>query len=80
MRLILASSAVSAGETGGLPRARRQEVNEVGLLWRTVDPSLLDDTALTGDTSLSLAQVVFCLRRMLTMVPPGQDLDMEISR
>ena len=44
-----------------------------------VDPSLLDDATLTGDTSLSLGQVVFCLRRMLTMVTPGQDLDPEIS-
>ena len=68
------------GKREGLPRASRQGVNEVGLLWRTVDPSLLDDATLTGDTSLSLGQVVFCLRRMLTMVPPGQDLDMEISR
>ena len=54
---------------GRRPRARRQEANEVGLVWRTVDPSLLDDTTLTGDTTLSLAQVVLCLRRMLTMVP-----------
>jgi len=43
-------------------QACRQEANEVGLLWRTVDPSLLDDATLTGDTSLSLAQVVLCLR------------------
>jgi len=67
------------GNGGVLPRAYRQEANEVGLLWRTVDPSLLDDATLTGDTSLSLGQVVFCLRRMLTMVTPGQDLDPEIS-
>ena len=67
------------GKREGLPRARHQEVNEVGLLWRTVDPSLLDDTTLTGDTSLALAQVVLCLRRMLTMVPPGQAQDPEIS-
>ena len=37
-----------------------------------MDPSLLDDTTLTGDTSLSLAQGVLCLRRMLTMVTSGQ--------
>ena len=53
--------------------------NEVGLLWRTVDPSLLDDATITGDTSLSLAQVVLCLRRMLTMMPSGQAHDAEIS-
>ena len=66
------------GNGGVLPRACRQEVNKVGLLW-TVDPSLLDDTMLTGDTSLSLAQVVLCLCRMLTMVPSGQAQDPEIS-
>ncbi len=60
------------GKRGCLPRACRKEANVVGLLWRTVDPSLLDDTTLTGDTSLSLAQVVLCLRRILTMVPSGQ--------
>ena len=49
------------------PRACRQGANEVGLLLRTVDPSLLDDTALSGDTSLSLAQVAQCLCRMLKM-------------
>jgi hypothetical protein len=48
---------------------RRPPVDELGLVWRTVDPLLLDDTTLTGDTTLSLAQVVLCLRRMLTMVP-----------
>ena len=63
------------GKRGRQPRACRQEANEVGLLWRTVDPSLLDDTTLTGDTSLSLAQVVLCLRRMLTMVPSGHAHD-----
>ena len=31
------------GNRGCRPRACRQEANEVGLLWRTVDPSLLDD-------------------------------------
>ena len=50
------------GNRGCRPRACRQEANEVGLLWRTVDPSLLDDATITGDTSLSLAQVVLCLR------------------
>jgi hypothetical protein len=49
------------------PRACRQGANEVGLLLRTVDPSLLDDTALSGNTLLSLAQVAQCLRRMLMM-------------
>ena len=44
-----------------------------------MDPSLLDDATLTGDTSLSLAQVVLCLRRMLTMMPSGQAHDAEIS-
>jgi ribonuclease HI len=67
------------GKRESLPRACRQGINEVGLVWRTVDPSLLDDATLTGDTSLSLGQVVFCLRRMLTMVPPGQDLGPETS-
>jgi hypothetical protein len=67
------------GKRGCLPQARRQDVNEIGLLWRTVDPSLLDDTTLTGDTLFSLAQVVRCLRRMLTMVPPGQAQDPEFS-
>jgi hypothetical protein len=38
------------GKRGRLTRASRQEANEVGLVWRTVDPSLLDDTTLTGDT------------------------------
>jgi len=61
------------------PRACRQEANEVGLLWRTVDPSLLDDTTFTGDTLFTLAQVVLCLRRMLTMVPSGQTHDAENS-
>jgi len=60
------------GKRGCRPRAYRKETNVVGLLWRTVDPSLLDDMTLTGDTSLSLAQVVLCLRRMLKMVPSGQ--------
>jgi hypothetical protein len=60
------------GKRGCWPRACRKEANVVGLLWLTVDPSLLDDTTLTGDTSLSLAQVVLCLRRMLTMVPSGE--------
>ena len=59
------------GKRGCGPRASRQEANEVGLVWRTVDPSLLDDTTLTGDTSLSIDQVVLCLRSMLTMVPSG---------
>jgi hypothetical protein len=39
------------------PPALRAGVNEVGLLLRTVDPSLLTDPLLSGDTSLSLAQV-----------------------
>ena len=67
------------GKRGCRPRACRQEAIEVGLLWRTVDPSLLHDTTLTGDTSLSLAQVVLCLRRMLTTVPSGQAHDAENS-
>ena len=33
----------------------------------------------TCDTSLSLAQVGLCLRRMLTMMPSGQAHDAEIS-
>ena len=38
---------------------------------KPVDPSLLDDTALSGDRSLSLAQVAQCLRRMRTMASSG---------
>ena len=53
------------------PRVCRKGVNEIGVLLRTVDPSLLDDTALSGDTSLSLAQVVQCLRHMLNWLPQG---------
>jgi len=34
----------------------------VGLFLRTFDPSLLTDPLLSGDTSLSLAQVAQCLR------------------
>ena len=45
--------------------------SEIGLLFRSVDPSLLEDPTLSGDTSLSLAQVAQCLRRMLELATTG---------
>ena len=53
------------------PSAGRTRANEIGLLFRTVDPSLLEDPTLSGDTSLSLAQAAQCLRRMLELATTG---------
>jgi hypothetical protein len=47
--------------------AGRTRANEIGLLFRSVDPSLLEDPTLSGDTSLLLALVAQCLRRIIGM-------------
>jgi hypothetical protein len=52
------------GRGASRPQTPRSRVNAVGLLLRTVDPSLVEDPSLSGDTSLSLAHVVQCLRHM----------------
>jgi len=54
-----------------LSPAGSARANEIGLLFRSVDPSLLEDPTLSGDTSLSLAQVAQCLRRMPELAATG---------
>ena len=61
-RRVNRTSRSSAGNT---------RANEIGLLFRSVDPSLLEDPTLSGDTSLSLAQVAQCLHRMLELAATG---------
>jgi hypothetical protein len=59
--------------------AGRTRANEIGLMFRTVDPYLLEDPTLSGATSLSLAQVAQCLRRMLELAATGGAQDGDSS-
>ena len=50
---------------------------QIGLWLRTADPSLVDKPSLQGDTCLAVAQVVECIRTMLSLArtqhEPGED-------
>ena len=52
----------------GLRRAVVEAGRQIGLWLRTADPSLVDTPSLQGDTCLAAAQVVECIKYMLSLI------------